>query len=493
MSVRSTAAIAVQEAPSVGAGLLLAVAAAIVSPFDCVLAGMIRAGLGIEAICACFNLSRADLDYNIVRLALSSPHDRPRRKGGRRPWPDDELRLAIYWRLCGIHPETIGLAFDRSAGAVRSKMHRLGVSAPDRKKLHKVDPATLSRTAPDFGFPLPPNERDPSATTRSTGEPCNALQIVPVGNVALPPIDTSAPAQIETRRDRNADVADGLDLFPLRVIPASKAEPEDLPEVAAVLEVASIDVPLEKDVQSPLSDYKENGGGAHDDPQVIGPADLIRRFQVVAPVHRPDTNEAFLLWMTLLYLGGMHYKAIAQYLGLTKDAVQAILYRMQMPRDKKGKFTWICDLECAVEKLKDWDYQLIRSNEKAGLATHEQPLFWRHHSERGARKRRCTRLKNGEFDDYDKYKNGYSVEIMTRAQLEAKRQALNTDAGVQHPSRLQSSMQGSPSIKQGDAHEQFKLRGHEAAVRPGLPGHARDQMPWSYPRNGGAARPVAHP
>jgi hypothetical protein len=276
-------------------------------------------------------------------------------------------------------------------------------------------------------------------------------------------------------------------------MPPSKAEHEDLPEIPALSAIGLIAVPVEKEIQSPVSDCKKNDDSAHDNPQVIGPADLIRRFQVVGQVRRPGSNEAFLVWMTLLYLGGMHYKAIAQYLDRTPDAVQAILYRMQIPRDRTSKFGWTCDLECAVEKLKHWDYALIRSSDKEGLAEHEQPLFWRHKNDRGTRKRRCARLKNKEIDDYFKYKDGNSVEIMTRTQLEAKRQAQNTDAGVQQPSRLHASMQGSRPIKQGEANEQLEPRGHAAAVRSGLPGHARDQMPWPYTRNGGAARSVAHP
>jgi hypothetical protein len=69
MSVRSAAApVSVQEIPKgVGANLLLAVA--IVSPFDCILAGMIRVGLGVEAICAYLGISGVVLAYSQIRLA----------------------------------------------------------------------------------------------------------------------------------------------------------------------------------------------------------------------------------------------------------------------------------------------------------------------------------------------------------------------------------------------------------------------------------------
>ena len=132
MSARSAAAVAVQQVPKVGTSLLLSVAAAIVCPFDGVLSGMVRAGLGIKAICAYLGLSRAILDHNLLRLDLPTPHDRPRRKAGRLAWTDEELRCAIYWRLIGVHPESIGLVFSRSANAVRSKVRRIGVPPPDR-------------------------------------------------------------------------------------------------------------------------------------------------------------------------------------------------------------------------------------------------------------------------------------------------------------------------------------------------------------------------
>ena len=61
MSARSATTVKVQETPNIETGLLRAVAAAIVCPFDRLLSGMIRAGLGIEAICAYLGLSPSSL------------------------------------------------------------------------------------------------------------------------------------------------------------------------------------------------------------------------------------------------------------------------------------------------------------------------------------------------------------------------------------------------------------------------------------------------
>jgi hypothetical protein len=447
---------------------------------------MIRAGLGIEAICAYLGLSRAILDYNIIRLNLVTPHDRPRRKGGRHPWTDNELRCAIYWRGLGIHPESIGVALGRSTIAVRSKLHRLGVPAPDRKKLHKVDPGTLDRTPPDFGFPVPPDERAPVATTRSGHGPPNTLTIVSVTSETALAADETTPIKEGARKDRNAAVAGQRELTLLRVTPPTRDDSKDVSEVPAVDLLREEVAPL-----TPVCKPAEVENA--EKPQVVGPADLIRQYQVVGKVRRQDSNEAFLRWLTLLYLGGMGYKAMSSYLGRSPSAVQAILNRMQIPRDRTGdKFGRICDLEVAVANLEVWGFTLIRCNADEGISDHDRPLFWRHKDDKHTRKRRCSKLKNNEIDDLFKYKGGNTYSILTREQLEKQGRLKSTSFGVQKPARLQAAMQGSLPIQQGTTNEQFPWRDRPQVVGPRLPGHAGEPMPWAYARNGGAARPVAH-
>ena len=107
MSAGLSPAIQRGTAPFSGPGLLLSVAAAatVVAgggiPFDAVLAGMVAAGQGIEAICLYLDLSRAALDDHLVRLGLRTPHDRPRRKLGPRGWSEIDTRRLIAWRVCG--------------------------------------------------------------------------------------------------------------------------------------------------------------------------------------------------------------------------------------------------------------------------------------------------------------------------------------------------------------------------------------------------------
>jgi hypothetical protein len=489
MSARSASAAAALEAPKFGTGLLRAVASALVCPFDCVLAGMIGAGLGVEAICAYLGLSRATFDYNLVRLDLPSPHERPRRRGGRRAWTDDELRCAIYWRCLGIHPESIGLVFGRSTSAVRSKMHRLGVPAPGRKKLHKVDVATLDRTPPNFGFPVPSDEQDQAPTNRLVYNRHDSSATVPPASDVASPASAATPTPKNARQEQITRVAGQRDLTKLRVAPASKpAAPETAPDV----NTGNAGEEKTAETLAPVRETLDDGG--HNQARVSGPADLIAKFQVIGKVRHAEANEPYLTWLTLLYLGGMHYRAISTYLGQSPSAVQSVLNRMQIPRDaKRSKFGWTCDLECAVATLEQWDFVLQRCGSNPQLADYEKPLFWRHKDDRYNRKRRCSRLKNREIGEHFKYKGGLSVEIITREQLEAQRRRAIRDAGVRHPSRSHACMQGLRPIQQGAAHEQFAPRGHAPAVRPGLSRDARDPMPWAYARNGSAARPVAHP
>src|SRR6266446_710246 len=90
-------------APISGPGLLLSLAAAAAAvagfPFDEVLAGMVAASQGIQAICLYLNLTRAALDDHLVRLGLRTPPDRPLRKLGPRGWSELDTRRLIAWRV----------------------------------------------------------------------------------------------------------------------------------------------------------------------------------------------------------------------------------------------------------------------------------------------------------------------------------------------------------------------------------------------------------
>jgi hypothetical protein len=93
--------------PQVGAGPLHFLGTVSASPFpflDAQLRGMVAAGQGTQAICLYLGLARIALDDHLARLGLPTPHGRPPRSGGKRPWSlRDTIRL-IAWRMAGVHP-----------------------------------------------------------------------------------------------------------------------------------------------------------------------------------------------------------------------------------------------------------------------------------------------------------------------------------------------------------------------------------------------------
>ena len=111
------------------------------SPIDHVLAGMVAAGQGIEAICLYLGLAREALFERIVALGLATPHDRAmRRPGGKRPWQASEVHELIRLWLQGIRVVCIAEQIGRTPGAVSSKARRLGLPKRDRKLLVRLDP-----------------------------------------------------------------------------------------------------------------------------------------------------------------------------------------------------------------------------------------------------------------------------------------------------------------------------------------------------------------
>jgi len=142
-----------EEAPAAASFFLHPPPAPVRFPFlDHLLGCMIAAGQGVHALCLFLHLSRDTLEAHIVRLRLATPHDRPMRKAGAKAWSIPDTILAIFLRLAGVHPETIGQALSqpRSANAVRTKLRRMGIRGPGRKELFKPEPTSLH--APDAGM-----------------------------------------------------------------------------------------------------------------------------------------------------------------------------------------------------------------------------------------------------------------------------------------------------------------------------------------------------
>jgi len=410
-----------EEAPVPGANLLLVVAAAAVLPFDRVLAGMVAAGQGIDALCLFLSLSREALDDSLVRLGLRTPHDRPLRKPGHKGWQFADVIRLIYWRATGVHPEDIGGRLSRSANAVRSKCRRLGIPTPDRRALRRVDPASL-RDPPALGLagvcwpgvPVPASSRTPTrpcspgpaapaaapSATKRSGAPTLAPAPVPPaagttagGVVALRPQAVPAPVGDQVAPTPGSQRT--LQLF--RVVPA---HPITVPPAAPV-------APIEPPAPAPLSPQPAS-------PRVDPSSDLTW----VSRLKRIDRNEAAVLALSLRYFGGQDYKSIAHDAGMTVRAVTSIFTRVNLPRDLfRKKFGPEWDAECAQATLDRSGYILQRDISYADREEARRPLFWRQRRD-GIRTSRATRFRNGQLDDYDRYQ-GQRITLVTRADLDA--------------------------------------------------------------------------
>lgn len=175
-----------------------------ISPYDYVLAGMVTAGLGIEAICLYLGTAKTALVERLETLGLATPHDRPlRRPGGKNPWTAEETIDFIGWWVEGVQVACIAEALGRSRSSLYGKRARLGLPPRNRKRL-------VSRTAgelvaaerrrgeavgrpPSSPFPSPPSQPasepagtpSPEALTECVGtvDPGSGVEIQSIGIV----------------------------------------------------------------------------------------------------------------------------------------------------------------------------------------------------------------------------------------------------------------------------------------------------------------------
>lgn len=140
---------------------LFGAAAAAFAPLDHVLAGMLAAGLGVEALCVYLDLARQALFERILALGLALPHDRPlRRRGGKWGWTDDDVRLLIELWVDGLHARSIAQRLGRSPGGIWSKARRLGLPRRCRKHLFYLPLVP--------GLPVPASAAENSARSSET-------------------------------------------------------------------------------------------------------------------------------------------------------------------------------------------------------------------------------------------------------------------------------------------------------------------------------------
>ena len=205
------------------AGVFRVAVAAAVAPVDYVLAGMVAAGLGAEAISLYLGLARTALFERLVELGLPAPHDRPlRRAGGRNSWSTEDVQQLIAWWVAGIHVRSIAVGLGRSRSAIYAKRRRIGLPDRERKRLVYRSLSELAATSGDGGVPPPPDNAAPvhhgvGASVNSLLPPaidlgsCVGEPVVVTGGALVAPVQGSMFDVFEAALSSKAVSPAGLD------------------------------------------------------------------------------------------------------------------------------------------------------------------------------------------------------------------------------------------------------------------------------------------
>ncbi len=396
-----------QKGPITPAGLLLTLAATVVFPFDRVLAGMVAAGHGIEAICLYLGLTRTVLLEHVVRLGLATPHDRPMRKSGARGWSVLDTMRLIAWRVAGVHPDTIGARLGRSANAVRAKARRLGLPVSDRKTLRKLAPGTLEEPVAGFGFSdLSQTPRSDAPAPASPASLCGraAGQVSVGGSLGrteiAPPCEPKPNRESAKRpqpRPRRARPAEGQrELQMFRVV----RNPEPVPAPVPMQQPAPVSQP-----RAPVVRPVVPVPGREED---VDFNDLTW----LAHLKNPVKNRLAVWTFGLLRFGGLHWRSIAERIGRTPRATSSLLHRCDVPRDPdRSKFASAFDKEVALANLEEFGFE-VRLDEP------KRQYFWRCRGDRAKPTRnRKSRLEMGAEEPY----RTRTYKFLTRRDLDASR------------------------------------------------------------------------
>ena len=390
-------------------GLLLSLATIALVSFDHVLAGMVRAGQGIEAICCFLGLARTALDEHVVRLGLSRPHDRPLRKPGPRGWSDEDGRRLIAWRLATVHPEIIGQRLDRqrSANAVRAKARRLGLEAPPRKSLHKPAPETLRDPAPGplFRAQSPTRAATPAEVCGTAAGEVSVRGVSDGGPVALhrsagPLNDTAGENVPDARRGRKAR-PEGQHGLPLFSVVGGAAVPGAIGAVAPII----VETPGTKmEPRLPVHESEVDLSGD------LSWFHQIKRFRLA--------NRAAVWVAFMLLAGGLDYKAAAKRLGVTPGVFRSFRQRAGVPvdydRDKAGE---VFDAEAAQVTQQKSRFILKQSMVAEDTPAARVPWFWVH--ERDASRVKLPPAKRRR-ENIPGMPRSETFTIITRAMLEGE-------------------------------------------------------------------------
>ena len=351
-----------------------------------------RPGQGLEAICLYLGLTQAAVFANVVRLGLTSPSDRPYRRPGPRGWSVLDTTRLIVWRLAGVHPETIGLRLGRSATAVRAKARRLGIPAPPRSSLRRLDPQSLADPEPGVFRALA--DAPDGLSGRGAADLCGRMAgPVSIRGGAGWPSRDPAPASIS----------------PLpQPVPAVQAE-GSAPSARQLrahgrglgLErpPGQRELPLLHIVKSEPSVVAKT---AESRPAVIAPqseadVDLGGDLRWIGQLAHPLQSEVAVWAASMLYLGGLHWKQIAKRIGKTVGATRLLLSRAELPRDPdRRKFSDRFDERAARATLAASGYEVTQDRES-------KRCFWRHKKDRATvRRDRQYRREHGLIERYSR-------------------------------------------------------------------------------------------
>jgi hypothetical protein len=306
--------------------LFVAPLIAALTPLDHVLAGMIRAGQGIEALCLYLGLARDALFDRIVELGLITPHDRPmRRPSGRHPWLAADVQLLIRLWVDGVRIVSIAGELDRSPGAVSAKARRLGLPKRDRRLLWRLGPSLCRRVTPPPPAPVP----------------------VPV-----------EPARAPAENPAAAPAAEAPIVLSITT-PAPASAPEPVQSTGIPQEAASTS-PIEAlaeqiPAQAPLSI-----------PQLAPAAPIVASSAALKPVSAPPSKRRKGIWTKELDMefsmrvwGQQHPDAIAEamaHYGLTASALASRFTRLQLPRRDRADLVGEFDPVLAERTMKASGY-----------------------------------------------------------------------------------------------------------------------------------------
>jgi len=376
---------------------------AVRTSFDRLLAGMVAAGQGLEAICLYLGLTQAAVFANVVRLGLPSPSDRPYRRPGPRGWSVLDTTRLIVWRLAGVHPETIGLRLGRSASAVRAKARRLGIPAPPRSSLRRLDPQSLADPEPGAfrglvdaadglsgrgAADLCGRTAGPVSIRGGAGWPSRDPAPASISPLPLPApavqTEDSAPSARKIRAHGLERPTDQREL-PLLQVVGSAPRVSETPDAVAECRPAVVD--------APQSEAEVELGG-----------DL----RWVGQVAHPLQSEVAVWAASMLYLGGLHWKQIAKRIGKTVGATRSLLSRAELPRDPdRRKFSDRFDERAARATLAASGYEVAQDRES-------KRCFWRHKTDRATvRRDRQYRLEHDLVERYSRQ----SITLITAADL----------------------------------------------------------------------------